>query len=255
MLCEGAGIDNLAPNVFRSEGLKLVRRDHEVGEGIEGEGAVMVPVDGGGVQRQGAQVGLASDRLGKVAADVSSLREVDGVPAHLGHDVLAEDDNLLGAELYPGGVGQELTLWHQLLQVLGQVTRQWRPGKDVGGSGISRAGHEHEGGLRRDLVVPGDDLPQHPQVLPQLLRVAWLPHTTKEVATQYEHAGRHRVISGEQFPQSVHNIDLVQPHVREEDEHGVRVVGLHLFQNCTLLQACLTRAPKEVDVSKVCPGG
>ena len=59
MLCEGAGIDNLAPNVFRSEGLELVRRDHEVGEGIEGEGAVMVPVDGGGVQRQGAQGGLS----------------------------------------------------------------------------------------------------------------------------------------------------------------------------------------------------
>ena len=255
MLCEGAGIDNLAPNVFRSEGLELVCRDHEVGEGVEGEGAVMVPVDGGCVQGQRAQVGLASDRLGKVATNVSSLRKVDGVPAHLGHDVLAEDDNLLSAELNPGRVGQKLTLGHQFLQVLGQVTRQWRPGEDVGGPGVSGAGHEHEGGLRRDLVVPGDDLPQHPQVLPQLLGVAWLPHTTKEVATQYEHAGRHRVVSGEQFPQSVHNVDLVQPHVREEDEHGVRVVGLHLFQNCTLLQACLTGATEEVDVSKVCPGG
>ena len=105
MLCEGAGVYHLAPNVLSRERLELVSCDHEVREGVEGEGAVMIPVDWAGVQGQGAQVGLASDRLGKVSAYVSGLRKVDGVPAHLGHDVLPEYDNLLGAELDTGRVG------------------------------------------------------------------------------------------------------------------------------------------------------
>ena len=77
MLCEGARIDHLAPNVLRSERLELVGRDHQVWKGVEGEGAIMIPVDWGGVKGQGAQVGLAGDRLGKVPADVSGLREID----------------------------------------------------------------------------------------------------------------------------------------------------------------------------------
>ena len=54
-------------------------------------------------------MGLAGDRLGEVSAHVPSLGVVDGVPAHLGHDVLPEDYDLLGAELNPGWVGEELT--------------------------------------------------------------------------------------------------------------------------------------------------
>ena len=113
--------------------------------------------------------------------------------------------------------------------------RQRRSGEDVGRPGVGRAGDKHEGGLRRDLIKLRDELPQHPKVFPQLLGVAWLPDTAEEVSTQHEHAGRHRVVSGKQLPQPVHHVDLVQPHVGEEHEHGVRVVGLHLGQGFTLL--------------------
>ena len=97
------------PAVLSSERFKLVRGDDEVREGVEAERPVKVPVDRAHVQGQGGQVGLAGDRLGEVNTHVTTLGVVDGVPAHLGHDVLPEDDDLLGAELNPGWVGEELT--------------------------------------------------------------------------------------------------------------------------------------------------
>ena len=108
MFGKGPRVDHLTAAVLRSERFKLVRRDDEVGEGVEAEGPVVVPVDRAHVQGQRGEVGLAGDRLGEVSADLPGLWVVDGVPAHLGHDVLPEDDDLLGAELNPGGVGEEL---------------------------------------------------------------------------------------------------------------------------------------------------
>ena len=102
-------VDHLTAAVLRSERFKLVRRYDEVREGIETKGPVVVPVHRAHVQGQGGQVGLAGDRLSKVRAHVPGLGVVDGVPAHLGHDVLPEDYDLLGAELNPGWVGEELT--------------------------------------------------------------------------------------------------------------------------------------------------
>ena len=51
---------------------------------------------------------LAGDRLGEVGWHVPCVWEVKSVPAELGHDVLPEDDNLLGAVLHSGRVAQEL---------------------------------------------------------------------------------------------------------------------------------------------------
>ena len=140
MLGEGAGVDDLAADILGSEGLELVRGDHEVRERVEGEGAVVVPVHGARVQGQRGQVRLARDRLGEVAGDVAGLGEVDRVAAHLGHDVLPEDDDLLCAELDPGGVGEQLAARHELHQVLGNVPRQWRPREDVGRAGVRGPG-------------------------------------------------------------------------------------------------------------------
>ena len=108
MLGEGARVDHFAANIVGSEGLELVGRHHEVGERIEAEGAVEVPVDWTHVKRERSEVSLAGDGLGKVMTDLATLGVVDGVPAHLGHDVLPEDDDLLGTELNPGRIGEKL---------------------------------------------------------------------------------------------------------------------------------------------------
>ena len=104
MLSEGAWVYHLAPNILSRERLELVSRNHEVWEGVEGEGTVVVPVHWAGVQGKGGQVGLAGDRLGKVSANVSGLWKVDRVPAHLCYNILPEYDNLLGAELDTGRI-------------------------------------------------------------------------------------------------------------------------------------------------------
>ena len=101
-------VDHLAAAILRSERFELVGRDDEVRERVETEGPVVVPVHRAHVQGQRGQVGLAGDRLGEVSAHLPALGVVDGVPTHLGHDVLPEDDDFLGAELNPGGVGEEL---------------------------------------------------------------------------------------------------------------------------------------------------
>ena len=51
---------------------------------------------------------LAGDRLGEVGWHVPCVWEVKSVPAELGHDVLPEDDDLLGTELNPGRIGEKL---------------------------------------------------------------------------------------------------------------------------------------------------
>ena len=56
----------------------------------------MVPVDGAGVEGERREVSLGHDRLDKVGGDVAGVWEVDAVAAHFGHDVLAEQDDLLG---------------------------------------------------------------------------------------------------------------------------------------------------------------
>ena len=110
VLGEGAGVDDLAAQVLCCEGFKLVSSDDEVREGVEGEGAVIVPEDRTGMEGEGGEVALAGNGLGKVGGNLSCLWEVDGIPAELGHDVLPEDDNLLRAVLHPGRVGEELGL-------------------------------------------------------------------------------------------------------------------------------------------------
>ena len=56
----------------------------------------MVPVHGAGVEGERREVSLGHDRLDEVGGDVARVGEVDAVAAHLGHDVLAEQDDLLG---------------------------------------------------------------------------------------------------------------------------------------------------------------
>ena len=58
VLGEGPGVDDLAAEVLCGEGLVLVSRHHQVGQRVEVEGAVVVPVDGAGVQGEGGQVAL-----------------------------------------------------------------------------------------------------------------------------------------------------------------------------------------------------
>ena len=101
-------VDHLTTNIFCCERLELVCGDDEVGEGVEGHGSVVVPVHGARVQRERAQVSLTRDRLGEVAADVARLGEVDGVPAHLCHDIFSKYYYFLSAELYSSRVGQKL---------------------------------------------------------------------------------------------------------------------------------------------------
>lgn len=55
----------------------------------------MIPVSRDDVKGQWGQVTLGQDSSAEVRWDVSAFREVDAVPAHLGHDVLPEDDNFL----------------------------------------------------------------------------------------------------------------------------------------------------------------
>ena len=108
-------IDHLAPNVLRGEWLELVSGDDEVGERVEGHGAVVVPVHGTRVQRERGQVGLTRDRLGEVSADVASLGEVNRVSAHFCHNIFSEYHDLLGAELYSGGICQKLAPGNRFL--------------------------------------------------------------------------------------------------------------------------------------------
>ena len=108
MLGECSRIDNFAPDILRSEGLELVCRHHEVGQRIEAEGPVKVPVHWTRVERQGGEMCLAGDCLGEVVTDIPHLGVVDTVPAHLGHDVLPQDDDFLSAELNSGWIGEKL---------------------------------------------------------------------------------------------------------------------------------------------------
>ena len=85
------------------------------------EGAVEVPVDRTGVEGQGSQVALAGDRFGKMSWNIACVRKVQGVPAQLGHNVLPEDDNLLGAILHSGWVAQELGTGDKSGKILGEM--------------------------------------------------------------------------------------------------------------------------------------
>ena len=111
-------------------------------EGVEGEGAVIVPEDRTSMEWEGGEVALAGDGLGKVRGNLSCLWEVDGVPAELGHDVLPEDDDLLRAVLHPGWVCEELGLGDVLDQVLGDMGGEGRAGEDVRRARVSWAWYE-----------------------------------------------------------------------------------------------------------------
>ena len=100
MFGERSRVDHLTPDVSGSERLELVGGDDEVGERVEGHGSVVVPVHRARVERKWGQVGLTRDCLGKVAADVARLGEIDGVSAHFCHNIFSEYHHLLGAELY-----------------------------------------------------------------------------------------------------------------------------------------------------------
>ena len=78
-----------------SERIELVSDDHEIGQRIEPHRAVVVPVGRDDVQRQRGQVALRQEGSAEVGRNVAAFREVDAVPAHLGHDVLPEDDDFL----------------------------------------------------------------------------------------------------------------------------------------------------------------
>ena len=163
MLGERSRVDDFTANIVDvgREGLELVCRHDEVGQGVEAEGAVEVPVDWTHVEREGSEVSLAGDRLGEVIADLSRLGVVDRVPAHLGDDVLPEDDDLLGTELNSAWIGEKLAavrnkmksrhnletflLLDQLGEVLCDVAGDGGPGEDVGRAGICRARDEEEG--------------------------------------------------------------------------------------------------------------
>ena len=144
MLREGARVDHLTAQVLCCEGLKLVSRDDEVREGVEGEGAVIVPEDRTGMERKGSKMPLTCDCLGKVRGDLSCLWEVDSIPAELGDNVLPEDDYLLRAVLHPGRVGQELCLRHVLNQVLGEMGWQRWAGENIRRAWVSWAGYKEE---------------------------------------------------------------------------------------------------------------
>ena len=115
MFGKSSRVDHLAANVVRSERLELVRGDDEVGERVEGHGAVVVPVHGTRVQRERGQVGLTRDRLGEVSADVARLGEINGVSAHFCHNIFSEYHDLLGAELYSGRICQKLAPGNRFL--------------------------------------------------------------------------------------------------------------------------------------------
>ena len=70
----------------------------EIRQRVDPEGGVVVPVDGAGVEGERGEVSLGHDRLDEVGGDVARVGEVDAVAAHLGHDVLAEQDDLLEEE-------------------------------------------------------------------------------------------------------------------------------------------------------------
>jgi len=145
MLREGARVDHLTAQVLCCEGLKLVSRDDEVREGVEGEGAVIVPEDRTGMERKGSKMPLTCDCLGKVRGNISCLWEVDSIPAELGHDILPKDDNLLRSVLHPSRVGQELGLGHLPHQVLGDMGGKRRTRENIRRAGIcwSRDKEEH----------------------------------------------------------------------------------------------------------------
>ena len=52
----------------------------------------------------------------------------------------------------------------------------------------------------------------------------------QEVSHEYEAGGRHGGVSGEELVEALHDVGAVQPHVGEEDEHGLGVVPLQLNQ-------------------------
>ena len=54
------------------------------------------------------------------------LGEVDCVAAHLGQDVLSQDDDLPGRILHPARVCGECAVGHSLSEVLCDVVAQWR---------------------------------------------------------------------------------------------------------------------------------
>ena len=75
------------------------------------------------------------------------LGEVDAVPAHLGDDVLAEEDDLAGAVAHAARVGHELCAWNSLGQLLGEAFGQRGPREDGTESRIGGSGHEKDAGL------------------------------------------------------------------------------------------------------------
>ena len=61
------------------------------------------------MQWEGAEVSLRYNRLCKVVTQVGSFRrKPNAVSAQFAHQILSEDDNLVGTELYSAGVGAEL---------------------------------------------------------------------------------------------------------------------------------------------------
>ena len=75
----------------------------------------------------------------------------------------------------------------------------------------------------------------------------------REVATEHKAGRGHLGVAGEERPELLSDVHLVQPDVRQEDHHGVFIV---LFQDLKLggrLGARGPRTAKEVEVTKVGP--
>ena len=154
MLGKRSRVDHFAPKVLCDERLVLVGGDHQVREGVEVEGAVKVPVDGAGVERQGGEVALAGDGLGEMSRYVASVGKVKSVSAQFGHNVLPEDDNLLSAVLHPGWVAQELGTWDKPGEILSDVGGQRRSRENWRRPGVCRPWYQVElrvGDQRREL--------------------------------------------------------------------------------------------------------
>lgn len=109
------------------EASESVRHDHHVRERIEVEGVIVGPVDWAHLRGERTEVTLGGERLGELLGDVVRLGEVNGVPAHLGEDVLTKDDQLFGAVLDPARVGCEHGAGHPLAEFLSEVFRQRWP--------------------------------------------------------------------------------------------------------------------------------
>ena len=104
------------------EWVTLVANDDQVGEGVELEGVVKFPVDGAGVEGEGAEVGLGEESLCEVGRELGLLAgEPHAVSAHLPQNVVSEDHYLSRAELDPDRVGTESGRGHPRGEVRGQT--------------------------------------------------------------------------------------------------------------------------------------